>query len=228
MFDPQYWYMGLLTLLIMVLEVCAAMYVAKHKWLARIVLWCMAAFMLVYEIKYFVEHPDSMPLAFSTFTYFLFGLAVFIPFRPIKSVAAFCSIIAGGLYVCGFIFYPQTIYARQPGEASRLIAYLLHHILFCGGLFLYSQYEVKKIDLAYVGGFLAFIVVYVELAIHVFHNSNANNTTIGTIEATVIQLLFPNFVIPWWWYIVWYLFVAAAFWGLWELTRFINRKMLRQ
>ena len=220
--------MGLLTLFMMALEVFTAIYAVKHKWVARVMLWCMAAFMLIYETYYYITHPTSMPIAFSTFCYFLFGIAVFLPVRPIKSVAAFCSFVAGGLYLCGFIFFPDTIYARQPGEAGRTIGFLLHHVLLCGGLLLYSQYRVKKIDLAYILGFAAFIIVYVEVAVHVFHNVNTNNTTVGTIEATVIQLIAPQFVIHWWWYILWYAFVAATIWGLWELTSFINRRMLRQ
>ena len=228
MFSQQYWYMGLLTLFIIVLEVVAAMYAAKHKWVARVILWCMAAFMLIYETHFYITHPNSMPIAFSTFTYFLFGIAVFLPVRPFKSLAAFCSFVAGGLYLTAFLFYPDTLYARQPGEAGRTIGFILHHILLCGGLLLYSQYKVKKIDILYILGFAAFMVVYVEVAVHVFHNVNTNNTTVGTIEATVIQLIVPKFEIKWWWYVLWYPFVAAAIWGLWELTSFINRRLLRQ
>ena len=219
--------MGLLTLYIIALEVFAAIYASRHKWVARVMLWCMAAFMLAYQIYYYVTYPTSMPIAFSTFTYFLFGIAVFLPVRPFKTVAAFCSVVAGGMYLSAFIFFPDTIYARQPEEATRMIGYLLHHVLLCGALLLYSQYRVKKIDIAFILAFVAFIVVYVEVAVHVFQNVNTNNTTVGIIEATVIQLIAPEFVIKWWWYVLWYPFVGAVIWGLWELTSFINRRLLR-
>ena len=228
MFSQQYWYIGLLTLFIIVLEVFTAIYVAKHKWIARVLLWCMAIFMLVYEIYYYVTHPTTMPIAFSTFCYFLFGIAVFLPVRPIKSMAAFCCFVAGGLYLCSFLFFPERIYAHQPDATGRTIGFLLHNILLFGGLVLYSQYKVKKIDVAYILGFVAFIIVYVEVAVHVFHNVNTNNVTVGAIEATIIQRIVPQFVITWWWYILWYALVAAIFWGLWELTYFINGRLVRQ
>ena len=206
----------------------AAIYASKHKWLARVLLWCMATFVLVYEIYYYVTHPTSMPVAFSTFSYFLFAIAVFLPLRPIKSTAAFCSFLSGVIYLGAFVFYPDGNYKAQPDELGRTLGYLMHNMMLFGGLLLYAQFKVKKNDIFYVIGFFVFVAVYSEVAMHVFGNGNVNPITYGTIEATLIHLVAPQFVIKWWWYVLWYPFVIAIAWGFWELTCFINGRLVRQ
>ena len=210
------------------LEVFTAIFASKHKWVARVLLWCMAAFVLIYEIYYYVTHPTTMPIAFSTFSYFLFGIAVFLPVRPFKSVAAFCSFLSGVIYLAAFVFYPDENYKAQPDEAGRMMGYLMHNMMLLGGLLLYSRHKVKKTDILYIIGFFVFVAIYSEVAMHVCGSGNVNPITYGTIEATLIHLVAPQFVIKWWWYVLWYALVAVIFWGMWELTCFINRRLLRQ
>lgn len=209
------------------LEVITALYASKHKWVARVMLWCAAAFILFYEILQFVK-TGVMPIAFSTFSYFLFGIAVFLPLRPIKSAAAICAFVSGLTYLSGFVFYPNANYNAQPDEMKRMVGFLLHNLLLFGSLLLYGQYKVKKTDIFYAIGYFVFIIVYTELAVRVFGNPHGNSLTLGVIEATLILQIAPQFVIAWWWYILWYALVAVIFWGVWELTRFINRRLLRQ
>ena len=219
--------MGALALFVIVLEVFTAIYASKHRRVARVMLWCMAIFVLVYEMVSFAQ-SRVMPIAFSTFSYFLFAIAVFLPFRPFKTAAAFCSFVSGVVYLSAFVFYPDVIYTRQPFEAVRLVAFLLHNLMLFGSLLLYSQYKVENTDIFYVFGFVAFIVVYTEVALHVCASEQANVLTVGIIEATLIQQIAPHFVIRWWWYALWYPFVAVVAWGTWELTCFVNRRLLRQ
>ena len=188
----------------------------------------MAVFTLVYEIYYYVTHPTSMPIAFSTFSYFFFCIAVFLPVRPIKSAAAFCSFLSGIIYLGAFVFYPDANFRAQPDELGRTVGYTLHNMMLFGGLLLYSRCKVKKTDVIYIIGFFIFVAVYSEVAMRVFGNGNVNPITSGAIEATLIHQVAPNFVIKWWWYLLWYPLVAAIFWGMWELTLFINRRLLRQ
>ena len=219
--------MGVLSLFVIALEVFTALYAAKRKLVARVLLWCAAAFVIVYQVAHFAKTRE-MPIAFSTFSYFLFGIAVFVPWRPAKSVAAFCAFVSGVVYLSGFVFYPDAIYARQPFEADRIVGFLLHNLMLFGALLLYGQLRVKSVDALYAGAFVAFIAVYTEVAVHVCASDQANVLTLGTIEATLICEVLPQFMLRWWWYMLWYAFVAVVAWGAWELTRFINRRLLRQ
>ena len=219
--------MGFLALFVIVLELCTARYAAQHKWLSRVLLWCTAAFLLVYQIVRFA-HTREMPIAFSTFSYFLFGIAVFLPLRPIKSTAAFCAFVSGVVYLSAFVFYPDLIYARQYGEAEQTIGFLLHNLLLFGALLLYSRYKVEKTDIFCILGFVAFVVVYTEVAVHICASDQGNFLTVGIIEATLIREVAPYFALKWWWYVLWYALVAVVTWGMWELTCFVNKKLVRQ
>lgn len=219
--------MGVLSLFVIALEVCTAIYASKRKRVANTLLWCAAAFVLLYEIAHFVKTRE-MPIAFSTFSYFLFCIAVFLPFRPLKSAAAYCAFVSGVVYLSGFVFYPNVIYARQPFEADRIVGFLLHNLMLFGALLLYGRLRVAKVDALYILGFVAFITVYTEIALRVCASDQVNVLTLGTIEATLIIEVVPNFAIHWWWYPLWYAFVAVAAWGIWELTCFVNRRLLRQ
>ena len=219
--------MGALSLFVIVLEVFTAIYAVKHKRAAQAILRCLAAFVLVYEIVHFAKTRE-MPIAFSTFSYFLFGIAVFLPLRRVKITAAFCAFVSGAVYLSAFVFYPDVIYARQPVEAGRIVGFLLHNMMLFGSLLLYGQYKVEKTDIFYILGFVAFVAVYTEVALHVCASEQTNVLTVGIIEATLIKEVVPQFEVSWWWYILWCALVAVVTWGTWELTSFVNRKLVRQ
>ena len=227
MFSQQFWYLGVLALLVIMLEVLVAIYAAEHKRVARVLLFCMATFVLSYQIGLFIT-TRIMPIAFSTFSYFLFGIAVFLPVRPFKSAAAFCSFLSGVAYMSVFLVYPNAIYATLPDEKERIVGFVLHSLMLFGSLLLYGQYKVAKADVYYILGFVAFIAVYTEVAVRICGSVQANFLTLGIVEATLIKYVVPDFVIRWWWYILWYALAAVAIWAMWEWTRFINNKLVRQ
>ena len=219
--------MGVLTLFVIALEIIASIYASKRKNLVKTLLFCASTFILTYEIaSFFTTH--KMPIAFSHFSYFLFAIAVFLPSRRIKSIASFCAFVSGAVYLAGWIVYPDVIYANQPFESVRMVGFLLHNMMLFGALLLYTQIKLEKLDVLYVLAFVAFIVVYTEVAVHICASDQANFLTVGVIEATLIHQIAPSFALKWWWYILWYALVAVAFWGMWELTSFINRLLLRQ
>ena len=168
MFSAQYWYIGLLTLLVMVSQTFALLFLARHKWITRVILWCMAIFMLVFESVIFARNPDQMPIAFSTFTYFLFGIGVFVPWRPVRTTAAICSFVAGAIYMSGFLFRPELLTHGAALGMGYMQGFLLHDVLLMGGLLMLTQIRIKKIDAALVFAFVAFCVAYTEIAVHVY------------------------------------------------------------
>ena len=219
--------MGVVALFVIGLEVLVAIHAAQHRIVARVLLLCLATFVLVYEIVQFAQ-TRAMPIAFSTFSYFLFGIAVLLPFRPIKTTAAFCAFVSGAVYLSAFLFYPDRIYAQQPLESVRIVGFLLHNMMLLGSLLLYGQCKLEQKDIFYVLGFVVFVAVYTEVAMHICASNQINALTLGIVEATLIQEILPHFVLKWWWYVLWYALVAVVFWAMWELTCFVNRKLLRQ
>ncbi len=227
MFSEKYWYIGILTALLVAMEVFAVLFLARHKWLSRIVLWLLALYVLITRIID-VSRSKSAFLAFSTIAYWLFGLGVFVPWRPFKSVSAAFSLIAGAVYTAGFLIYPELLSHQGTFGINYMNGYLVHDILFVGALLMYTQFEVKKYDVAIIGGLIGAVVVITELGLHVFNWSGINAFLVGIIEASVLKKeFFPNLPLTWWWYILWYILVLAIGWGIWELIRFINKRLLK-
>ena len=227
MFSRQFWYMGVLTVFVVALEVLVAIYATKHKRLARTLLFCIANFLVTYEIATFIKARE-IPIAFSVYSYFLLAFAVFLPWRPLKSVASFCAFLSGVVYLSAFTFYPDPIYAAQSTEAERIVGFLLHNLLLFGSLLLLGQFKLEEIDAFYLLGTLVFVVVYVEVTVHICANTQVNFLTIGIIEGTLFQHMVPNLVGKWWWSAAWYATVIAVFVGIWRLINEINRRFLRQ
>ena len=216
--------MSVITAFVIALEVFATIGLARHQWLSRIVLWILATFMLTY-VTYRAILDHEIPIQFSTFSYYLFGVAALLPLRPIKSVAAFCCFLSGVIYLSVYLVYPDLYFVLHTVELGRLTGWLLHGILLFGGLLMYSHYRVKKSDIFYVLGFVAFFIAFTEIAVNVF-NINADNTLfVGIIEATLIHYVAPDFPITVWWCFVWYVFVVGAFAGAYIGTYFLNRKL---
>ena len=211
-------------MMVVALAVLAAMESVKHKITSRIMLYLMGAFVLIYQ-GYQCATTGVFYIAFSYFCYFLFGVAVFVPLRPVKSTAAFCCFLSGGIYLGTFLFYPDTVVGTMVSGNWVWLSWFMHLIMFSGSLLMYGQYGTSKWDLIPICAFLVFFAVYTEVAVHVFHDANVNPVSPGMVEATLICTIWPSFTVRWWWVIIWYILVAAAVWGLWELTCFINRRL---
>lgn len=227
MFSKDFWYIGLLTAILLVSEVFAVLFLARHKWMSRIVLWVLAAYMFIYQIVD-IARTGVFSLAFSTVAYWLFVLGAFVPWRPLKSVSAAFCLVAGCIYTSGFLFYPEVLTHQGAFGIGYINGLVLHDALIVGSLLMYSMFKVKKYDAAVIGGLLAILILFTELGAHVFHWNDVNAFFLGIIEADMLQKeIFPNLPLAWWWYILWYVVMLAALWGVWELIRFINRRLLR-
>lgn len=225
MFSKDYWYIGILTLLVLVMEVFAVLFLIRHKWTSRIVLWCLALYVLAWQIADVAR--GSFFIAFSTMAFWMFGLGVFIPWRPLKAVVAFFAFLAGGMYTSGYLFRPEFLTHMGAFGLSYLPGFITHDILVVGSLLMLSQFELKKYDMAIVGGVVAVAVVFAELSKHVFHFGTVNDFLVNMIEGTVFKNeFFPDMQLKWWWYVAWYICMLSLLWGVWELLRFINRKFL--
>ena len=219
--------MGVLTVFVVALEVIVAIYASKRKRLAQVLLCCIATFVLVYETASFIK-THEMPIAFSIFSYFLLAFAVFLPWRPLKSVAAYCAFLSGVVYLSAFVFYPDPIYANQLGEQERIVGFILHNLLLFGSLLLLGRVKLEEDDIFYLLGTIVLTAIYVEVSVHICASAQVNFLTIGIIEGTLFQHMVPSLLGKWWWYIVWYALIDVVFIGLWRLLNTINLRLLRQ
>ena len=226
MFSKDYWYIGFLTLLILAMQVFAVLFLVKRKWASRIVLWILAAYVLAIQIADMAK--GQFNIAFSTMAFWLFVLGVAVPWRPLKAVSAFFSMLAGGMYVSGFLLRPELLTHMGPFGINYMSGFLTHDILVVGSMLMLGRFEIKKYDIGIVGGVVAVTVAFTELSKYVFHLGGVNDFLVGMIEGTVLKNeLFPNLPLTWWWYVLWYIILLALLWGVWELICFINRRLLR-
>ncbi len=226
MFSGEFWYVGFLTLLLLCMEVFAVLFLVRHKWTSRIVLWVIAAYILAMQLMDVAK--GRFFIAFSTFAFWLFVLGVLIPWRPFKAVACYFALLAGGMYTSGFLLRPELLTHKGPFGITYFSGYITHDLLIVGAMLMLSQFKVKRYDMAIVGGVIAVSVVFAELSKHVFHLNDVNEFLVGMIEGSVLKAeLFPNLSLTWWWYILWYIFLLSLLWGVWELMCFINRRLLR-
>ena len=225
LFSENFWYIGFLTLILMTMEFFAVLYLARHKWLSRIVLWALAAYVLVTQIVE-LSQTKTFFFAFSTIAYWLFLLGVLVPWRPLKSVCAVFAFIAGVVYTSGFLIYPEMLTHMGEFSIAYMSGYVIHNVLAVGSLLMLSQFEVKRYDLAVLGGAIAIVVVLTELGAHVWQWNNINAFLLGMVEGSVLKNeYFPDLPLTWWWYILWYTVMLAALWGIWEVIRLLNKKL---
>lgn len=227
MFSKNFWYIGVLTAILIASEVFAVLFLARHKWLSRIVLWLLTLYMFVTQLQSAVRSAKFY-MAFSTIAYWLFVLGVLIPWRPFKSISAAFSLIAGSVYLTGFLIYPEMMSHQGEFGIAYMNGYVTHDVLIFGALLMYTQFKVKKYDAAIIGGAIAVVAVVTEIGIHVYGWQNVNAFLVGIIEGSVLQReFFPDMQLGWWWYLLWYAFVLSVLWGIWELIRLINRRLLK-
>lgn len=227
MFSGTFWYIGVLTALVLTMEVFAVMFLARHKWTSRIVLWTLAAFMFVNRVIT-LSQTQSWNFAFSTIAYWLIIAGAVVPWRPVKSICATICLIAGGVYLTGFLFYPEMMTHGGEFGMGYMPGFVLHDVLVLGSLLILTMIKVKKYDLALFGGAIALVVLLTELGAHVFMWDNINEFMLGIVEANVLQnTFFPDLPLTWWWYILWYIVILAVLWAIWEFARFVNKLFLK-
>lgn len=224
LFSSQYWYIGVLTAVAVSSEVFAAMYLRHRKWLTRVVLWCLATYMLVAQAMA-LNASKTFNWAFSTIAFWLFIVGVIVPWRPLKSISAAFCFISGCVYTAGFLIYPPMMSHMGEFGIAYMSSFLLHDVLIFGSLLMYTQFQVKKYDVAAIGVAIAVIVLITELGAHVWQWNNINTFLLGMVEGSALVELFPDLPLTWWWYILWYIVVLSALWGIWEVIRLLNKKL---
>ena len=225
-FTGEHYYLGLIQIALVAAYVLIAVYAAGRNAIAdRIVIWFIGAFLLMYKTGEYVT-MGKVPVDLSAASYFLFGVAAFIPFRPLKAAASFSAMLSGAVYFFTMILYPETHVAGVQTAAvpafDLAMAMTNHNMLFLGGLFMCAKYAFPREDYVWVLGWFAFFFAYLQL-VTVGYGINYANTSIvqiltGTLVADVLGVSLTAA-----YYVVYYVVVTGLYVAIITLYSLLNR-----
>ena len=208
-FTGPHFYLGLIQIALVAAYVLIAVYAAGRNAIAdRIVIWFIGAFLLMYKTGEYVT-MGKVPVDLSAASYFLFGVAAFIPFRPLKAAASFSAMLSGAVYFFTMILYPETHVTGVQTAAVPVfdlaMAMTNHNILFLGGLFMCAKYAFPREDYVWVLGIN-------------YANTSIVQILTGTLVADVLGVSLTAA-----YYVVYYVVVTGLYVAIITLYSLLNR-----
>lgn len=188
-FTGSYWYYGVIQIAVFAAIVAIACLVAgRNRLFDAVVVWVIGAYLLCYKLNEYGPFK-AMPIDLSAMSYFLFGVAAFVPLRPLKSAAAFSAMLSGIIYVATMTFFPEThIASLNSSDKFFLInmAMCNHNLLLLGSIFMTAQLEVKRDDVVFLLGWFGFFFAYLNLLVTAYGVSYKNSSIIGIIDGSLV------------------------------------------
>ena len=222
MFGIAFFQMRILQILLFFLASFAAYATYKNRVLSYVAVFSVAIWFLVIKgIEYIPT--GRLPMDLSAISYFLYGVCVILPLRPAKVAASQVATLCGLVYGICVIVHPQSFYARDSDEFARYFAMTNHAMLFFGGLAMMGHVRFKWTDIFWTLGIVAAVVIYTEICV-ACGVAEGNAIFSQIVNGSIIHEAFPDFSMPWWYYIAYYatLSVVLALWL--ALTYAVNRK----
>ena len=187
-FSGPHYYLGLIQVALAVCYVLLGVFAAgRNKWVDRIAAWVIGAYLLMY--KSWEYGPFStVPVDLSAISYFLFGVAAFVPFRPVKAAGSVSAMLSGAVYFFTMILYPETHVESLLANRWYLLimAMVNHNLMFAGGLFLCARNTFRRTDCVWVLGWFAFYLAYYEL-VTAGYGMTSNVTAItGILDGSLV------------------------------------------
>lgn len=228
-FTGEHYYLGLIQIALVAAYVLIAVYAAGRNAIAdRIVIWFIGAFLLMYKTGEYVT-MGKVPVDLSAASYFLFGVAAFVPFRPLKAAGSFSAMLSGSVYFFTMILYPETHVENLLDNRWFLLtmAMVNHNVMFFGGMLVCAEYRFERTDYAWVLGWMAFYLTYFQL-ITVGYGITEGVTTIaeivdGSLVAEVLGVSLTSA-----YYAIYYIIVALALALIFVLFKYINSAFMRR
>ncbi len=223
MFGIEFFHVRALQFVLGCLAVLAAYGTCKNRVMSYAAVYGVGAWLLILKcIQY--HQSGTLPMDISAVCYFLYGFAALLPVRPVKAAVAQLAALCGLIYCIVMIVMPEAFYMRDPTEFGRYFAITNHSLLLFGGLAMLGHVRMKWTDLFYTLVILGAIVAYVEICVS---SGVEEGTAIFSriVNGSIILVAVPDFVLTWWYYILYYLFVATAFGGWLALTYAFSRRM---
>lgn len=223
MFGLKHFHVQALVFFLFSFAILAAYATYKNRKLSYIAVYFAALWLLVIKCIQYIP-AKRLPMDISAISYFLFGIFALLPFRPAKVVVSQFAVLCGIVYAIAAIAIPGTFFARDPTEFGRFFGMLNHAVLFLGGLAMMGHVRFRRLDIVWTIAFLAAVIAYTEIC-HAIHVEEGVAIFSQIIDGTVILIVAPNFTMPPWYYVVYYIIVAGIF-SLWIfITYLINRKV---
>lgn len=234
-FTGEHWTYGAVQAAVIVVEILLLRFVAgRNRVLDRFVVWAIAVFLVLYKLDEY-GFGKSVPLDLSAMSYFLFGLAAVVPFRPLKCAASFSAMLSGAIYALTMLLFPESHFSEVTSVTQDAflirMAMLNHNLLFVGGGFMCSFARFGREDFVWLFGWYGFFMAYLKLMVDGFGVSTKYVSIIrimdGSLVADVLGVSATPFYI-----VVFYVVVAVGFTalvlGFHALNRAFDRRRQRR
>lgn len=224
-FTGAHYYFGIIQAALIVVHVLVGIFVAgRNRYFDRLAVWVIGAYLLFYKMWEYGPFED-LPLDLSAMSYFLFGFAAFIPFRPMKTAASFSAMLSGVVYAVTMTLYPEShVGLLNVSNRYFLVAMAMvnHNLMFAGGLFMSARHRFVRTDYIWVFGWLAFFFGYLILLIYGYGTELRASSIVqimqGTLVADVLGLEMTAV-----YYIVYYIVFFSLFAAIICLYALLNR-----
>ena len=188
-FTGPHYYLGLIQAALIVLQALSARFLAgRNKRADRIAIWVIGAYLLMYKMQEYGPFR-SYPLDLSAMSYFLFGVAAFVPFRPLKAAASLSVMLSGFAYACTMTLSPEShvvILDIENGRFLLAMAMVNHNLMFAGGVFMCASYAFEREDLIWILGWFGFFFSYVILMVYGYGVDERTSSIIGIMDGTLV------------------------------------------
>lgn len=228
-FSGPHYYFGLIQAALVIVEILAARFlVGKNKTADRIIVWLIGAYFLFYKSWEYGPF-ENLPLDLSAMSYFLFGIAAFVPFRPLKAAASFSAMLSGVVYAATLTLYPESHFNIFADNVYYLVSMAMvnHNLMLVGGIILSSLYRFQRTDYVWVLGWLGFFMGYVLLLSQGYGVDMRTSSILGILQGTLVasvlglEMNAAYYVV---YYIIFFGLFAVLMSGYCALNRALHKK----
>lgn len=226
-FTGPRWWAGLMQLGIFAAELVLLFAVLRrcHR-LNRAAVFLVGVYFLAYKLWEYISNR-KWPIDFSALSYFLFGIAAVLPFRPLKTAASFSGFLAGGIFIVSYIVFPEFHAQTNPIFYYRAMGFFNHNLLFTMSFAMLFQYRFRPSHIVWIAGWIAAVVIYSEVMINVLHVVDTVEVLTKIIDGTILSNLFPGFTPAWWSVGLYYILCSGLLcffiWLVYRLNRVFRR-----
>lgn len=234
-FTGEHWAYGVVQAAIIAAQVLLVLFiVGRNRVFDRLAMWAIALFLVLYKLDEY-GFGKTIPLDHSVMSYFLFGLAAVVPFRPLKAAASFSAMLSGAIYALTMLLFPENHFSEVTAVTQNVflvrMAMLNHNLLFAGGAFMCSLARFGREDFVWLFGWYGFFMAYLKLMVDGF-GVNTSRVSIfrimdGSLVAAVLDVSVTSLYV-----VAYYVVIAAVFvalvTGFASLNRAFDRRRLRR
>lgn len=203
-FTGPHWWAGVVQTVVLAAELLfLLLFLRRRPKAGKIMILLVGLYFLAYKLWEYISNR-KWPIDFSALTYFLFGIAAILPFRPLKTSASFSGFLAGGIFIVSFMFFPEFHARSNPILYYRAMGFANHNLLFTASVALFFQYRFRFSHIAWIVGWIIFVVVYSETMIYGFHVEDSAEIVTKIIDASIMEELFPGLALTWWGKVLYY------------------------